>query len=240
MGQRSLHLANAEHRNAIITALPVPAPPAPAVGRAGSPATFRRFVTAGEGTLDADLVQRHGEDYAQALIDGDPEIDFETVGRFIESVQAILLSGDGEPLYAAPRLVEVTLAPDGRELSRRDPVDVLPTVTDTIPLRWTGRTMTLGDAVRRFTFRRTLQLRHVDGVTYDFLFDMARRLAEKREVVMLGGGETGKEPIVLQVNGSPYRGFLEGRIDGDRYILLLHLSNMELKRPDDTTTKDSP
>jgi len=33
------------------------------------------------------------------------------------------------------------------------------------------------------------------------------------------------------MNGSPYRGFLEGRVDGERYILLLHLSNMELKMP---------
>jgi hypothetical protein len=35
----------------------------------------------------------------------------------------------------------------------------------------------------------------------------------------------------LQVNGTPYRGFLEGRIEGDKFILLLHLSNMELKKP---------
>ena len=27
------------------------------------------------------------------------------------------------------------------------------------------------------------------------------------------------------------RGFLEGRVDGERFALLLHLSNMELKRP---------
>jgi hypothetical protein len=39
----------------------------------------------------------------------------------------------------------------------------------------------------------------------------------------------------MQVNGTPYRGFLEGRIDGENYILLLHLSNMELKLP--ATTK---
>jgi hypothetical protein len=36
---------------------------------------------------------------------------------------------------------------------------------------------------------------------------------------------------VLQSNGSPYRGFLDGRVDGDTYVLLLHLSSMELKKP---------
>ena len=45
----------------------------------------------------------------------------------------------------------------------------------------------------------------------------------------LGGGASGKEPLLFVPNGSPYRGLLEGRVDGERYMLLLHLSNMELK-----------
>jgi hypothetical protein len=47
-------------------------------------------------------------------------------------------------------------------------------------------------------------------------------------------GESGKDPLIMQLNGSPYRGFLEGRVEGDKYILLLHLSNMELKLPQKT------
>ena len=42
---------------------------------------------------------------------------------------------------------------------------------------------------------------------------------------------SGKDPIVLQLNGTAYRGFLEGRVNGETFILLLHLSNMELKKP---------
>ena len=34
---------------------------------------------------------------------------------------------------------------------------------------------------------------------------------------------------MLDRNGTPYRGFLEGRVDGDKYLLLLHLTNLELK-----------
>ena len=76
-----------------------------------------------------------------------------------------------------------------------------------------------------------MQLRHVDGVTFDFLHAMATELATEDVMVLLGAGETGKDPLIMQMNGSPYRGFLEGRIHEDSYILLLHLSNMELKRP---------
>ena len=98
-------------------------------------------------------------------------------------------------------------------------------------MRWTGRRLKKGDAVRRFVFARTIALSHQDGLTYDYLFGMAQELAESGELVMMGAGEAGKEPLILQTNGTPYRAFLEGRVDGARYQLLLHLSNMELKLP---------
>jgi hypothetical protein len=76
-----------------------------------------------------------------------------------------------------------------------------------------------------------MQLRHIDGVTYDFLFAIAKELDEKDSVMLLGAGDGGKGPLVLQSNGSPYRGFLDGRIQGENFLLLLHLSAMELKKP---------
>ena len=39
-------------------------------------------------------------------------------------------------------------------------------------------------AVRRFAFRRTLQVNHVDGLTYDYLFGMAKTLADTGELVL--------------------------------------------------------
>ena len=83
----------------------------------------------------------------------------------------------------------------------------------------------------RRVFSRTIQIAHSDGLTYDYLYGIASELAESGEMVLMGGGPKGKDPLVFQTNGTPYRGFLEGRVDGKRYQLLLHLSNMELKRP---------
>jgi hypothetical protein len=48
-------------------------------------------------------------------------------------------------------------------------------------------------------------------------------------MMLLGGGEKGNAPLVMTNNGTPYRGFLEGRISGDSFCLLLHLTNLELK-----------
>ena len=59
---------------------------------------------------------------------------------------------------------------------------------------------------------------------------MAKELHDESVMVLIGAGKTGKDPLIFQANGMPYRGFLEGRVDGKKYQLLLHLSNMELKK----------
>jgi len=228
---RRLHISNAGSRNATIVATSTSPASSPAMGKNGHPATFRRYIAAGEGRLDSDLSAEYGDDYSQALIDGDPEIDFESVGRFIESTQTILLTEEGDPLFTAPQFIEIYYGPDGSELERKEPTDTPATVNDSIPVRWTGRKIPAKDVVRKFAFRRSLQLQHVDGVTFDFLYAMAKELADEQVLVLLGAGESGKDPLILQMNGSPYRGFLEGRVNGDAFILLLHLSNMELKKP---------
>ena len=46
---------------------------------------------------------------------------------------------------------------------------------------------------------------------------------------MLAGGKSGKEPLVMNDGGKPYRAFLEGRVNGEKYILILHLTDQELK-----------
>jgi len=87
------------------------------------------------------------------------------------------------------------------------------------------------EAARRFAFSRNYQLRHVDGLTYDFLFGMAEELDRAESLVLVGAGPQGKDPVRLERNGLPYRGFLEGRVQGDRYLLVLHLTHLELTVP---------
>ena len=47
--------------------------------------------------------------------------------------------------------------------------------------------------------------------------------------MFVGAGEKGNEPLILNRGGIPYRGFLEGRVKGKSYCLILHLTNLELK-----------
>ncbi|MGB1276877.1 MAG: hypothetical protein ACPG77_14120, partial [Nannocystaceae bacterium] len=161
-----------------------------------------------------------------------PEIDIESVGRTLGDTQTVFLSNKGAVLHASPKVVEVLFGTDGKEQGRKDPEDVPGNCNDDQPVRWTGRKLTKGDAITKFAFRRTVQIKHVDGLSHDFLFAMAKELHEENKLVLIGAGAKGKAPLIFQDNGKPYRGFLEGRIDGERYKLLLHLSDMELKVPE--------
>lgn len=229
---RKLHVANSAGRNAIIVASSITAANKVVVGKEGKPAEFRRYVAGGKGSLHEDLVSKLGkEDYSADLIAGDPELDLELVGRTIDATQSLLLDSKGIPLRGSPKPIEITLDASGKEVSRRDPVEVAATVNDALPVRWVGKRIPKSELVRKFSIKRTMQLRHVDGVTYDFLFGMAEELEKDKVVVLLGAGEDGKQPLILQMNGTPFRGFLEGRTNGKDYILLLHLSNMEMKKP---------
>lgn len=211
------------------------ADPTPKMGLPGESIEYRRYIGAAESGLHESLQSAHGDEYAEALVEGDPEIDVEYVGQHVRRTDRIYLSHGGKVLHHAPEEVELILAPDGAEKERRPPKQILANVTDEVPARWTGKRIPKGDVVRRFVLTRTLSLTHVDGLTYDYLFDMAKDLHDSGEMMLMGGGESGKQPLILIPNGSPYRGLLEGRVDGERYILLLHLSNMELKIPEEVS-----
>jgi len=224
------HLMNANKRNATISIESVRYQSDIQMGVVDEKVTFRRYVQATETGLNKCLAEALSEDYAEHLVKADPEVDIEQIGRFIESTDAVFLSSEGEVLHAPPHMVEVLYDTTGKECDRRSPVDTPANVREELPVRWTGRKMPKSEVVRRFAFARTIQLQHVDGLTYDFLFEMAKELANEDMLVLVGGGPQGKDPLIMQTNGTPYRGFLEGRVEGEKYKLLLHLSNMELKR----------
>lgn len=226
---RKFHLMNEATRDATIAIESVAELAAPKMGVPGRVISFRRYLAASPDGLHEALLATHGAGLAQALIDGDPEIDLERVGRSIGDTTPVYLSADGEVLHVSPQLVDVLVGSDGSERDRKPAVDTPGNVNEPDPVRFAGRKIAKPEAIIRFAFRRTVAIRHVDGLTYDFLYAIAKQLADENVLAMLGAGPKGRDPLVFQDNGSPYRGFLEGRIDGPRYQLLLHLSNLELK-----------
>ena len=227
---RKLHLMNKENRDATVAISSLKYEKPFEMGIPNKELKFKRYLSATQENLHKNLASLYGDNYSSMLIEEDPEIDIEAIGKFISGSDVVYLSSKGELLYSPPKTVEVIIAPDGTEKERRSPEDIPGNVDDELPVRWTGKKMPKSKVAVKFAFKRTIQIKHVDGLTYDYLFDMAKELQDEDVMVLVGAGQKGNEPLIFQANGMPYRGFLEGRVNGKKYQLLLHLSNMELKR----------
>ena len=177
-----------------------------------------------------DLLKTHGDPVAvgRAIMEGDPDMDLETAGKILGKTNKLYKTGRGEIAYSV-NLVEVLRRPDGTERERRDLSKNPANIASEIPLQWTGRKFKREEALRKFVFTKSYQLFHTNGLTYDFLYEMAKKLHEEDALMFIGAGKKGNEPIVVAAGGDPYRGFLEGRVQGEKYLLVLHLTNLELK-----------
>jgi len=227
----SIHIANSKGRDATVGLLHIKAPEGPRMGLPNERMSFQRYLAATESTTHDALSKQFGENYAQHLLSGDPEIDMESIGLRIEHTQTVYLDGDQKLLYEEPQFIDLLLNPDGTEKERRAPIDVDMNVVSEVPVRFSGRLVPIQDAVRRFAFKSKLQLHHIDGLTFDFLYEMAKDLEAQKALMVIGAGDKGAQPLIFQANGKPYRGFLEGKTKDKSYQLVLHLSEMEFKKP---------
>lgn len=165
---------------------------------------------------------------AEALIESDPELDMEVTGQFLTGTTRVFINKEQKVVFRI-RNKEFVFLPDGTLKEEREPRNLRPNVCVEAPLKWSGKYMPKKAAYNKFIFARKYQLKHTNGLTYDFLYDIAKQLADKNSLMLIGSGAKGMGPLVFQEGGKPFRGFLEGRVDGDKYLLLLHLSNLELK-----------
>ena len=174
----------------------------------------------------------------QALIDGDPDVDIETFGEFLEETSRVYVNDDRQIVYKITQWENIH-TPDGKVKDRRPKEDVEQNVSTETPLKWTGKMMKKSEVYNKFMFSGKMQISHVNGLTYDFLYSMAKELSDADSLLLLGAGTKGNQPLIFRRGALAYRGFLEGRIDGKRYALILHLSNMELKAPAKDETEEN-
>ncbi|MBV9241125.1 MAG: hypothetical protein JO314_03870 [Acidobacteria bacterium] len=202
------------------------------VDEKGKPVTTQKLLkTDIEHDLDALLKKKRGNLNALAkdLIKEDPEVDIEQFGSYLTDTSKVYVSKKG--IIHIVDEVEVVSNPDGTLRERRPRIKDPQNINTDVPLRWTGKFIDKDEAAHRFVFTHKRQLIHVNGLTFDFLYEMAEELQKRNSLLLIRGGEKGDQPIVMQRGGKPYNAFLEGRVQGDSYLLVLQLSNMELKRP---------
>lgn len=185
-----------------------------------------------KGTIDNSyekLIVKHGDadKLANAIIQTDPEINAEYTGRFVRGMSKLYIDSAFKPATKI-HIKEIVHNPDGSVKEERVPKETLANILAEAPVRG-GKLFPRKEVYNKFVFARKYQLHHINGLTFDFLFEIAKELQEKDSLMMLGAGDKGNQPLVFQDGGKSYRAFLEGRIKGNSYILLVHLSNLELK-----------
>ncbi len=230
----SIHLSNSKGRDAMVATRHITsALRLRWVDKDGRQASNTRVLCA---PVDCDLPAlqaKLGGDLARvsdALISGDPEVDIERTGAFLRDTSRVYIDPDQRMVTAVAEW-DLVHAADGSLKERRPAQTAEPNVATETPLRWSGKLMKKAEVWNRFVFAAKLQVVHINGLTYDFLFEIARELELKDSLLLVGGGAKANQPLIFQRGGTPYRGFLEGRTRGDGYCLLLHLANLELKTP---------
>ena len=172
------------------------------------------------------------------LIQDDPELVLDRAGLLLEpeslSTAYIDPADSARIPVASFTQVDIVCDATGQEKERRPHLTRKANIADMYPVK-IGKRLPLQQGLTQFVFKQTCQIIHEDGLTIDFLFNIARELHEKQEVALLGAGPKGNQPLVIRDKGNPYRAFLYGEISADKqanqYKLLLLLSDQELKRP---------
>jgi hypothetical protein len=174
----------------------------------------------------------------EAIINGDPEIDLNNAGRLLRETARVYIDKDRHIVHNV-RFWEIVRNADGSVRERRPRKLADTNLAGELPLRWSGVFIPREQAIRKFVFSGKMQLQHINGLTYDFLFAMAKELHDRNALMLLGAGPKSNQPLILRRGGTPYRGFLEGRVQEDKYYLVLHFSNLELKVPTASSTAAS-
>ncbi|MGY8988526.1 MAG: hypothetical protein ACKVG7_08210 [Flavobacteriales bacterium] len=164
---------------------------------------------------------------SEEIIKNDPEIDFEMGGKYISGLQRVYVNEQQKPVFKVNKMEKI-FSPTAELKEEREPKYNESNILDQI-VKWTGKMMPKSKVYNKLVFNKKYQIKHINGLTYDFLFDMAEQLSDKESLMMLGGGKSGKEPLVMNDGGKPYRAFLEGRVQSNKYCLILHLTDQELK-----------
>jgi hypothetical protein len=180
------------------------------------------------------------EDVRQIFLDSESEMDMEIAGKFIGRTSQILFDSQFNLCYNFAEY----------EIKRNREGKIIPCETcgelycehrikrqtksninlDKQPIRWISVMMIEKlEAIKTWSFNHSYQIRHVDGLTYKHLYDMAKKLHDSGKMVLMATIEHHQpQKLVLRNGGKPFYGWLEWRIQGDKYALILHRTTLRL------------
>ena len=93
----------------------------------------------------------------EMLVAGDPEVDIETFGEFLEDSSRVYVDREKQIVHKVT-LHEVVRTPEGEIKERRPKQPKEPNVSTEIPIKWTGKKMKKSDVCSRFIFANKVQI----------------------------------------------------------------------------------
>jgi hypothetical protein len=183
---------------------------------------------------------KNDQDLYQEFLDEDNEIDLELTGKKVGRTSRLLFSETGKLCYKFKEY-EIKKDRQGRivpceicgELYCQHRIKKQTTTNiddDDKPIVYV-RPMTMDkiEAIKMWSFDKSYQIRHVDGLTYKFCYELATKLHESGKMVLMAPIEDNKpQKIVIRNGGIPFYGWLEGRIKDDKYALILHRTTLRI------------
>ena len=186
----TINIANSKGRDAVVGSQSVRKPlKVRWLDEKGRQAQNARIVKAdvlhGINALDALAGGR--DKVAQALVAGDPEIDIENFGSILQETSRVFIDPDNKVVHKVKQ-IEVLKNPDGTERERRPRKVAVPNTGTETSLKWSGKMIKKKEAYNKFVFAGKRQIVHVNGLTYDFLYGMAKELEAADSMLLLGAG----------------------------------------------------
>jgi len=203
MTTRQVNLSNQKKRNALINYKGfVPEKQVLYVDSYNEPTQSKKYI---KHTIDEsydNLLANYGNDpnkVAEALVSGDPEINLEMLGRYMTHSSRVYINSDQEIVFQIQK-EEFLHNPEGEVIETRAPRHLEANINVEKPILWSGKSFPIQEVYKKFVLIRKYQLIHTNGLSFDMLYDIAKELYESQSMMLIGSG-----------------------------ILLMHLSNMELK-----------
>ncbi|MFX1286829.1 MAG: hypothetical protein ACFFB5_24535 [Promethearchaeota archaeon] len=198
----------------------------------GERATYQRYIKFDVDLRDEILLEK--ENLASHLKESDIDIDTELAGKKVKKTNRITVGEHYDPVYNYTMFDVLHLA-DG-SIKERPHLRTIGNINTELPVKITDELVDTHMLMLTYVFRKSYYIVHNNGVTYKFLYELAERLQKENKFARIDtfNPETKKrEPLVLYDGGRKFpRAFLEGRVKDDKYALILHLSDQELKLPE--------
>jgi len=203
------------------------------------PKSYRTIVRTPKGLVEPEkqaIISRKANWHAvmppteisDALIKADPEIDTELIGRPVQLRSSVFLDEQRQPVYHF-RVLEEKLLPDGQVKDIKPYQATEPNIDLPIQASLKGA-QTPAEMVQKFVVHKIYQVIHLDGLSYDFLFNFCREI-QASGFVRLAAGIKGNEPLILRREGLPAFAYIRGRVEDEKYCCTVHLTHQELKIP---------